>query len=82
MFLLKIMLVITVIFGVIYTENVINLPSDSFTDSLINFQQETDFAKPYKDIINKYQDFSPYKKNLSRAFYHYHIAFPNRLYLK
>ena len=62
----------------VYSQNVIFLPAESFSDSL-SFQQEQDFAKPYQDIINQYRDFSPYKKKLSRAFYHYHMAFPNKL---
>ena len=66
-------------FWQIYTENVINLTSDSFSESLINFQQEKDFAKPYKEIIDQYQDFSPQLKNLSRAFYYYNEAFPDKV---
>ena len=63
----------------VYSQNVIFLPSESFSDSLIRFQQEQDFVKPYEDIINQYQDFSLQHKKLSRAFYHYNLAFPNKL---
>tara|TARA_B100000963_G_scaffold71338_1_gene59501 strand:+ start:1289 stop:2257 length:969 start_codon:yes stop_codon:yes gene_type:complete len=63
----------------VYSQNVIFLPSKSFADSLSSFQQEQDFAKPYKDVINQYQDFSLQHKKLSRAFYHYNLAFPNKL---
>ena len=62
----------------VYSQNVIFLPAESFADSLNAFQQEQDFAKPYQDVINQYQDFSPQHKKLSRAFYHYHVAFPNK----
>ena len=62
----------------VYSQNVIFLPAESFADSLSAFQQEQDFAKPYQDVINQYQDFSPQHKKLSRAFYHYHMAFPNK----
>ena len=63
----------------IYSQNVIFLPSESFADSLSAFQQEQDFAKPYQDVINQYQDFSLQHKKLSSAFYHYNLAFPNKL---
>ena len=66
-------------FWSIYSQNVIFLPAESFTDSLRAFQLEQDFSNPYNDIINKYRDFSLYKKKLSRAFYHYHIAFPDKI---
>ena len=63
----------------IYSQNVIFLPSESFSDSLIRFQQEQDFVKPYQDVINQYQDFSFQHEKLSRAFYQYNLAFPNKL---
>ena len=66
-------------FWEVYSQNVIFLTAKSFADSLSAFQQEQDFAKPYQDIINQYQDFSPQHKKLSRAFYHYHMEFPNKV---
>jgi len=66
-------------FWEIYTQNIIPFSEEGFADSLQAFQQEKDFAKPFKEVVKVYADFSPYKKELSRAFYHYTNAFPNKI---
>mgnify|MGYP001176343599 FL=1 len=66
-------------FWEIYTQNIIPLSEEAFSDSLQAFQEEKDFAKPFKEVVQVYADFKPYEKELSRAFYHYHNAFPNKV---
>ena len=63
----------------VYTQNIIPLPSQFFVDSLYAFQQEKDFVKPYREVINLYSDFSLYHRQLSSAFYHYNQVFPNKV---
>lgn len=66
-------------FWEIYSQNVIMLPAKSFTDSLLAFQQEKDFQKPYKELVSLFADFSFYQSQLSRAFYYYNLSFPDKV---
>ena len=66
-------------FWKVYSENVIFLPPQSFQDSLLVFQNETDFQKPYQELSRMYADFSPFEKEFSEAFYYYNKAFPDRI---
>ena len=66
-------------FWEVYTQNVIPLPEDYFTDSLLAFQQEKDFASAFNQVNRLYADFSPFQKQLSYAFYNYNKAFPNKI---
>lgn len=66
-------------FWEVYSNNVINLPQEGFKDSLITFQKEVDFQKPFKELSVLYSDFSKYEASFSEAFFYYHQSFPNRI---
>ncbi|MEC8610559.1 MAG: hypothetical protein VXY06_02270 [Bacteroidota bacterium] len=66
-------------FWQVYTQNVINLPQESFKDSLLSFQNLIDFQQPYQDLSALYADFSLYEDVFSEAFFNYNQLFPNRL---
>jgi hypothetical protein len=63
----------------LYSQEVISLPEAYFQDSLLAFQQEEDFQKPYQQLSEQFADFSTYKKGFSEAFYHYNQSFPSRV---
>ena len=66
-------------FWQVYTQNVINLPQESFKDSLLSFQNLIDFQQPYQDLSALYADFSLYEDVFSEVFFNYNQFFPNRL---
>jgi len=55
----------------LYSQEVISLPEAYFQDSLLAFQQEEDFQKPYRQLSEQFAEFSTYEKEFSEAFYHY-----------
>jgi hypothetical protein len=63
----------------VYTQHVITLPKLHFQDSLVAFQQEYDFQKPYQHLQTTFSNFEPFKNEFSEAFYRYHQAFPDKV---
>ena len=63
----------------LYSQEVISLPEAYFQDSLLAFQQEEDFQKPYRQLSEQFAEFSTYEKEFSEAFYHYNQSFPSRV---
>ena len=66
-------------FWEIYTQYVIPLPKSHFQDSLLAFQQEKDFQKPYQQLQNTFANFEPIRNSFSEVFYQYHKEFPERV---
>ena len=63
----------------LYTQEVIPLPEENFKDSLLNFQEEEDFQKPFKQLSKQFADFSTYEKEFAEAFYFYNQSFPTKV---